>query len=196
MRRLFAALLAITILPMPQSADAAPRTYDIDPAHAVIAFKVDHIGFAKTLGQFLETSGSFVYDEETQTLGEVSVDIVAASVFSNHEARDNHIRNKDFLWADETPVITFRASGGTATSETTGQVTGDLTLRGVTRPVTLDVVLNRAAAYPFGHKKHTLGISASAVIKRSEWGMDYAQGGLVGDDVELIIEIEAIQRDE
>lgn len=178
------------------SVQAEPRTYDIDPDHAAVAFTVDHIGFAKTLGQFLKTSGSFVYDEETRELGEVTVDVDAASVFSNHKARDNHIVGKDFLWVEKSPTITFRANGGTATGDTTGTVTGDLTIRGETRPITLDVMLNKAGAYPFGHKKHTLGISAKGLIKRSEWGMTYALGGIVGDEVELIIEIEAIQRDE
>ena len=197
MRFLFATLLAMSILPSAtRTADAAPRTYDIDPDHAAIAFKVDHIGYAKTLGQFLTTEGFFVYNEETRELGEVTVTIDAKSVFSNHKRRDDHIRNKDFLDAGAHPVISFTANGGEATSDTEGTVTGDLTIRGQTRPVTLDVTLNKAGAYPFGHKKHTLGISARGVIKRSEWGMNYALPDLVGDEVELIIEIEAIQRDE
>ncbi|MEM7056089.1 MAG: YceI family protein [Pseudomonadota bacterium] len=178
------------------SAHAEPRTYDIDPDHAAVAFKVEHIGYAKMLGQFLKTSGSFVYDEETRELGEVTVDVDAASVFSNHRARDNHIVGKDFLWVEKSPVITFRANGGEATGDATGTVTGDLTFRGETNPVTLDVTLNKAGPYPFGHKKHTLGISAKGLIKRSDWSMTYALGGIVGDEVELIIEIEAIQRDE
>jgi len=174
---------------------AAPKTYKIDPEHAVIAFTVDHIGYAKVLGQFLSVEGEFVYDEETRALDAVTVDVDATSVFSNNEARDNHIKGEDFLWAEKTPTITFRAEGGEATSETEGKVTGDLTIRGVTRPVTLDVTLNKAGVYPFGHKKYTLGISARTVIKRSEWDMTYALGGLVGDEVEVIVEIEAIQQD-
>lgn len=193
MRFLVAALLTLSLVP---SAFAAPRTYDIDPDHAAIAFTVDHIGYAKTLGQFLTTEGSFVYNEETRELGEVTVEIDATSVFSNHKRRDDHIRNQDFLHTKEHPLITFTANGGIAESDTAGKVTGDLTIRGVTQPVTLDVTLNKAAPYPFGHKKQTLGISARGTIKRSEFGMTYALGGLVGDEVELIIEVEAIQRDE
>ncbi|MEM9061218.1 MAG: YceI family protein [Pseudomonadota bacterium] len=185
------ALFALTAT----AAHAAPRTYAIDPAHATIAFLVDHIGYAKTLGKFLKTEGSFVYNEDTRELGDVSVEIDATSVFSNDKARDNHIRNKDFLDSKDHPLITFTASGGEAASDTAGTVTGDLTVRGVTNPVTLDVTLNKAAPYPFGHQKQTLGISARATIKRSEFGMTYALGGLVGDEVELIIEIEAIAQD-
>lgn len=193
MRILIASLFALSLVP---AAQAAPRTYDIDPDHAAIAFTVDHIGYAKTLGQFLSTEGMFVYDEETRELGEVTVTIDAKSVFSNHDRRDDHIRNKDFLDTANNPTITFTADGGEAASESSGTVTGDLTIRGVTRPVTLDVTLNKAGPYPFGHKKHTLGISARGTIMRSEFGMTYALGGIVGDEVDLIIEIEAIRRDE
>lgn len=190
---LAAALAAATAVAAP--AQAEPRAYQIDPTHATIAFLVDHIGYAKTLGTFLKTEGSFVYDEETKELGEVRVIVDATSVFSNDKARDNHVRGKDFLDTKSSPEIVFVATGSQASSDTTGTVTGDLTIRGETRPVTLDVSLNKAGPYPFGHKKHTLGISARATIKRSEWGMTYALGGLVGDEVELIIEVEAIQQD-
>lgn len=188
-------VLALGMALVGSAAFAAPKTYTIDPDHALVAFKVDHIGYAKILGQFLTVEGQFVFDEEAKDLGVVSVDVDAGSVFSNHKARDNHIKGKDFLWSEKTPMITFRAEGGTVKSENSGTVTGDLTIRGETKPITLDVVLNKAGPYPFGHKKQTLGISASATIKRSDWGMTYALGGIVGDEVELIIEIEAIQQD-
>ncbi|MEM6622547.1 MAG: YceI family protein [Pseudomonadota bacterium] len=194
MLRLFTVAVALTFTLM-SPAVGAPKTYKIDPDHAAIAFFVKHIGYARTLGQFLTTEGEFIYNEETQELGEVSIRVDAASVFSNHERRDGHIRNRDFLHVEEHPTITFTATGGEAASETSGTVTGDLTIRGVTRPVTLDVTLNRAAPYPFGHKRQTLGISARAVIKRSEFGMTYALPDLVGDEVELLIEVEAIQQD-
>lgn len=188
-------LAVICALGLTTPLKAEPRTYEIDPKHASIAFLVEHIGYAKTLGQFLKTSGSFVYDEDARVLGDVNVAVDATSVFSNDDARDNHVRGKDFLDTRNSPDITFTATGGQATGETTGTVTGDLTLRGVTNPVTLDVTLNKADAYPFGHKQHTLGISARATIKRSDWGMTYALGGIVGDEVELIIEVEAIRQE-
>lgn len=193
MKRLLIAALAVLAL-APQ-AQADMRTYTIDPDHAAIAFKVEHIGYAMTLGQFLKTEGRFSYDVDTKELGEVVVDVDAASVFSNHKARDKHIVSKDFLWVEKTPTITFRATASEATGDNTGTVTGDLTFRGETNPVTLDVTLNKVGPYPFGHKKETLGISASGTLKRSDWGMTYAQGGIVGDEVELIIEIEAILQD-
>ncbi|MEM7505682.1 MAG: YceI family protein, partial [Pseudomonadota bacterium] len=86
----------------------------------------------------------------------------------------------------------FTANGGEVTGEGTGTVTGDLTLLGVTKPVTLDVTLNKTGPYPFGHKKKTMGISARGMVKRSDFGMTYALGGIVGDEVEIVIEMEAI----
>ena len=144
---------------------------------------------------FREVEGGFTYDAETQTLSDLKVEIEADSVDTFHKARDRHVRDDDFLAADDHPKITFVMTGAEATSETAGRVTGDLTLRGVTRPVTLDVTLNRAAEYPFGHREFTLGISAKGMVKRSDFGSTYAlEGGLVGDEVEIVIEAEAIRR--
>ncbi|MEM8793104.1 MAG: YceI family protein [Pseudomonadota bacterium] len=175
-------------------AKAQPATYKIDPAHTVVGFWVMHIGFARTFGQFTEVSGSFVFDEETQTLSDVNVTVPTASVFTNHDARDGHVKNADFLNVSAFPEMTFTATGGEVTGENKGTVTGDLTLLGVTQPITLDVTLNKSGVYPFGHKQQTLGISGRGVVKRSNFGMTYALGGIVGDEVEVIIEMEAIKQ--
>ncbi|MEL7258621.1 MAG: YceI family protein [Pseudomonadota bacterium] len=181
------------------SAAAAPAQadmarYELDPTHTFVYFKVDHIGYAKTLGVFTEVSGGFMYDADSQELGDVDVSINAASVNTFHEARDEHVRNKDFLNVSEHPQITFVASSGSAESENNGTVTGDLTVLGQTRPVMLSVTLNKAGAYPFGHKRDVLGLSMQTSIKRSDFGMMYAvENGLVGDTVDINIETEAMK---
>lgn len=178
------------------TAKAEPASYKLDPSHLTIAFLVRHLGYADTLGQFLEANGSFVYDDEARTVENIVVEIDTASVFSNHEARDNHLRSNDFLAADENPVIRFVGTGAEPTGETTGRIMGDLTIRGVTRPVVLDVTLNKAGNYPWGDKHYALGLSARTTIKRSEFGMMYAvEGGIVGDEVDIILEFEAIRQD-
>ncbi|MEM9147160.1 MAG: YceI family protein [Pseudomonadota bacterium] len=187
------AVLASAALLASQPAEAA--TWKIDPAHVTVAFKVSHIGFADTLGIFREVEGTIEYDEDTKTLGDVRVTIDPVSVWTNHDRRDAHVRNKDFLHAEAHPEIVFVATGSEQTSDTAGTVSGDLTLRGETRPITLDVTLNKIGEYPFGHKKRTIGASVTGVIKRSEFGMTYALGGIVGDDVEVMIEIEAVLED-
>ncbi len=188
-----AALLA-TLSSLP--AQALPRRFTLDPEHLAIAFKSRHLGLSDVLGQFLKASGSFVYDEQARTVEDIRVEIRADSVFSNHDARDGHLRSGDFLDASAHPLITFVGTRSEATGERTGKVHGDLTLRGVTRPVVLDVTLIGAGAYPFGDKHHAVGVSATTVLKRSEFGMHYAlEGGMVGDEVPVIIEFEAIRQD-
>ena len=177
---------------------AEPRTYTIDPDHFAIGFQIDHLGYADVIGMFLKGSGSFVYDEATRTLTSGRVVVAADSVFSNHKARDRHVRDSDFLDADSHPEIVFEATGFETVAENggrlDGRLKGNLTLLGQTHPVTLEVALNKAATYPFGHRKHTLGISARTTLQRSQWGMTYGvKNGMVGDDVLLSFEFEAMR---
>lgn len=172
---------------------AEPQTFRIDEDHLSIVFLVDHIGYQRQFGQFLEAGGSFVYDPAANRLSSGEVTIAAKSVFTNHDRRDRHLRNEDFLDVDEHPEIRFVVTDHRAGERDHHQVDGELSLLGQTRPVSLEVTLNKAADYPFGHGEYTLGLSARTTIKRSDWGMDYGvSGGLVGDEVELWFELEAI----
>ncbi len=176
------------------TAGAEPREFVIDPDHFGISFRVRHIGYADTLGLFLRAQGRFVYDETTRTLHSGRVVVDTRSVFTNHERRDAHVRNEDFLDVESHPEAVFEAGALALGEDGKGTLRGNLTLLGQTRPVVLDVSLNKAADYPFpiGLAKYTLGISASTTLKRSDWGMNYAVGnGLVGDDVHMVFEIEA-----
>ena len=185
---LFALLLALPL-------QAAPATYRIDPEHFSIAFLIEHVGYSKMIGQFAQASGEFVYDEETRQLRSGSVEVRAASVSTHHEKRDEHVRSADFLDATAHPLIRFTARQYTARGDSSGVLQGDLTLLGQTHPVELKVQLNKAAKYPFGHGKHTLGVSATTTIQRSRWGMTYGvANAMVGDDVELLFEFEAMQQ--
>jgi len=176
------------------SASAEPREYLIDPDHFGISFRVRHIGYADTLGMFLRASGRFVYDESTRMLHSARVVVDTASVFSNHDKRDEHLRKADFLDVQSYPEAVFEATGFEAAGEDAGRLRGTLTLLGQTRPVELAVTLNKSAVYPFppGVARYTLGLSASTTLRRSDWGMDYAVAdGLVGDEVHVSFELEA-----
>jgi polyisoprenoid-binding protein YceI len=174
---------------------AAPATYRIDPEHFSIAFLVEHLGFEKVIGQFAEASGEFVYDETTSKLTSGSVEVKAASVSTHHAPRDGHVRSGDFLDAEKYPVIRFVAKDYRAGEDGNGILKGELTLLGQTHPVELTTRLNKAGKYPFGHGKHTLGISARAKLERSKWGMVYGVAGkMVGDEVELLFEFEALRQ--
>ena len=174
---------------------AAPAEYTIDPDHFSVGFLVEHIGYAKILGMFLEAEGHFIFDEEAGSLSELNIVIYTRSVFTNHKKRDNHLRGPDFLNAKEFPNMTFKGTSSEQTGDRTGQVHGLLTLLGKSFPLSLDVTRNKSGIYPFGHKKHTSGISARSSFRRSTYDMNYAVGnGWVGDEVELIIELEAIRQ--
>ena len=178
------------------SAQAAPERYQIDPSHFSIVFSADHIGYGPAFGMFLKGGGSFIFDEETQELSDLVVTIDADSVFSNDDRRDGHLRSDEFLAAEANPEIRFEMTEASAETDTTGTISGDLTLRGETKPVTLDVTLNKIDAYPFG-ENYVIGVTATTTLKRSEWGMNYAvENGLVGDEVDITLGVEAIRQDD
>ena len=185
-------------------ADAA--LYRLDPEHTSVGFLIGHVGFAKVLGRFDEAAGSFMYDPETGSLSELRVTIATDSVDTGNEARDEHVRNADFLDVARHPEMVFEAEGtvsDTAGSDggdesaplASGTLEGTLMLLDETRPISLEYTLNKAADYPFGHGDFTLGVSLRGELSRSDWGMDYGvANGLVGDRVELLIETEANRR--
>ncbi|WP_147112438.1 YceI family protein [Tateyamaria sp. syn59] len=194
MRTTLAATAVFTALAASAQADMA--RYELDVEHTNVYFTIEHIGYARTLGIFTDLEGQFFYDVDSQELGEVTVTIDAASIDTFNERRDGHVRNQDFLHVSEHPEITFTATGGTAAGDANGTVTGDLTILGVTQPVTLDVTLNKVAEYPFGHRREVLGLSMTATIQRSDFGMTYGvDNGLVGDEVRINIETEAMKMD-
>jgi polyisoprenoid-binding protein YceI len=178
-----------------QPAAAEPARYVVDPANSSIGFSANHIGYKDVLGLFLEERGSFTYDETTRELSDLVFEVEAASVYTDNPARDRHLRSGDFLDAENHPLIRFVMTEAVPESETTGVIKGDLTVRGVTQPVEVAVTLNRIAPYPWGDN-YVLGASAETVIKRSAFGSSYAlEGGLVGDEISLTFEIEAIRQD-
>jgi polyisoprenoid-binding protein YceI len=189
-------MLAASSLP----SNAAPRDYRIDPEHASFGFLISHIGYANVLGMFREVAGGFRFDEEKQEISDVTVTVKTASVFTNHEKRDEHLRKEEFLWTDRYPEMTFTMTSAQKTGERTGKITGNLTLRGVTKPITLDITLNKVGEYPFGgglfaKPNYVAGISARGTFRRSEWGVLYGtDNGWVGDEVQLIIELEGIRQ--
>lgn len=190
--RTFVALPAA--LAINTGAMAEPRKFIVDDEHFSIVFEIMHIGYAPVMGMFREVEGQFVYDEEARELKSGQLVFQSDSVFTNHKKRDEHVRNEDFLISEEYPEITYTVTGFETTGENTGKVTGDLEMLGQTRPVVLDVTLNKSAVYPFGHEEYTLGISASTTLKRSEWRMTYGiDQAMVGDEVTLRFGFEAIR---
>lgn len=184
------ALIALCASP----AYAAAERFTLDPAHTTVAFLIDHVGFAKTLGTFNDVSGSFNYDTDTKQVSDINIVVKTASVDSANKARDKHVRNKDFLNVKKHPEMTFTASSATVDANGSATIDGNLQLLGQSQPLQLTVTLNKAEKYPFGHKSFTLGVSARGTVQRSAYGMNYGvANGLVGDTIDLIIEAEANQ---
>tara|TARA_B100001564_G_scaffold268335_1_gene229945 strand:+ start:102 stop:620 length:519 start_codon:yes stop_codon:yes gene_type:complete len=170
--------------------------YILDETHLSIGFLVEHAGYARTLGMFTKAGGSFKYDETSQVVSDVKIIIDTSSVFTNHEKRDSHLRSPDFLDSKKYPEMIFEADVNDLKLNP-GKIKGNLTLLGITKPLILDAKINKIDTYPFRvglSKPMVMGVSASASFKRSDFGMNYAiKKNLVGDEIELIIEFEAIQ---
>jgi polyisoprenoid-binding protein YceI len=176
---------------------AKPAKYEIDPEHLSIGFLVEHIGYSKVLGMFRKATGSYVFDETTGMLSDVKIVVETASVFTNHQRRDDHLKGTDFLNVPEFPNMTFTAGSARRTGERTFAIEGRLELLGRTNPLTLEATWNKSAEYEirpsiFGAKPYVMGVSARGSFKRSAFGMKYGlANGLVGDEVQLLIEFEA-----
>ena len=191
--RLFRALLWSALLGTPATY-AADAHYELDPEHLTIAFLVDHIGYADSLGLFRKATGSYTFDEATRTLKNVRVVVETNSVFTGHDRRDGHLRGADFLDSSREPQMVFTADAAQWRDDKAFVVDGELELVGKRRPLRLSGTLNKSGVYPIGgaSKPYVMGVSLRGTLKRSDWDMDYGiANGLVGDDVELIIEFEA-----
>lgn len=188
MRRLFVlALVFFTFVS--GSALAEPLTYGFDKKHTQILFFVNHMGFSNSNGKFLGFDGSFTFDEARPQDGHVEVTIDTNSLNMDDGKWEEHLKSKDFFNVETYPSMTFKSTKVEMTGEKTAMLTGDLTLLGQTKPVTLDVTLNRCGAHPMSSAP-TCGFSARGTIKRSEWGMT-SYVPMVSGEVELRIEVEA-----
>ncbi|MBG78348.1 MAG: polyisoprenoid-binding protein [Alphaproteobacteria bacterium] len=172
-----------------QVANAAPESYNFDPTHTNILWKAEHFGFSKPSGRFGLTSGELILDEDAPENSSVEVVIDTTDLVTGIEKFDAHLKSSDFLDVENFPTATFKSTAVEVTGETTAKVTGDLTLHGVTKPVTLDMTLNKIGINPISEKK-TAGFSGSIVLKRSDFGISMYVPN-VSDEVEISIEAEA-----
>ena len=191
--------LAVGWMVLPASpAWAQAARYELDPDHLTVAFLVDHIGYAKTLGLFRTARGSYSFDEATGRLSAVRIEVDTRSVFTNQRQRDEHLKGADFLNSGEFPTLVFSAETARRTGERTFEIAGQLQLLGKTQPLTLQATWNKSAESPIGpigRRPYVMGVSARGSFKRSAFGMNYAvANGWVGDEVALIIEFEAIRK--
>lgn len=173
----------------------ATGTWTIDASHSEVGFTVRHLGISKTRGRFGTFSGDIVVTEPPEA-SRVTVEIDAASIDTRDAGRDEHLRSDDFLAVAAHPALTFSTTG----VEPGGDrwlVTGDLTIRGVTRPVLLDTELVGLASDPWGNER--VGFHATTEVNREDFGLTWnavldAGGLLVGKTVTIDIEVEAVRQ--
>jgi polyisoprenoid-binding protein YceI len=171
-------------------------TYTIDPAHSQVGFVARHAMVTKVRGAFDDFDGTAVFEAGQPEAAAVTVNIRSASINTRNQQRDEHLRNNDFLAVDEYPAITFVSTGLHVTGDDTFELTGDLTIRGVTNAVTIPFTFEGAATDPFGNVR--LGFAGSVAINRKDYGVTWnaaleTGGFLVSDKVVLEFEVSAIK---
>ena len=191
MRGLAAAMaLGASLTWVTAGAIAAPMKQKVDDGHTSVHFMIFHGGFSKVMGEFRKVDVTeFVFDPEDVSNSKVSATIDAASLDSNHYFRDNYTRSETFLNVIKNPTITFVSTKVWKTGDHTGKMTGDLTLRGVTKPVTFDITYNKGGKHLSG--KYSIdGFTATGKINRSDFDMK-AFLPWVADEVEIVMQLEA-----
>lgn len=176
----------------PAIGNAGAATYDIDPAHSSVNFQIRHLAISKVNGNFADFGGTFVYDEGKPGEWMAEATIQAASIDTDNDDRDAHLRNEDFFNVEKYPTLTFKSTG-----VKDGKLIGELTMVGVTKPVELDLEYNGAMTDPWGNEK--VAFTATGKISRKDFGMTWnkaldAGGVVLGDDVKIELEIAGAKR--
>jgi len=168
---------------------AAEDAYTIDPVHSQPSFEVRHMGFSTQRGSFGKATGKITLDRAARK-GTIDVTIDATSIKTIDPRLDKHVQSEDFFNVAKYPTITFKSTNLIFEGDHVVAVDGDLTLLGIAKPVTLRVTNDTCGEHPI-NKKPMCGAEATATVKRSDWGMKYGLPRAVGDDVRIIITIEA-----
>lgn len=179
----------------PVTSAATGQTWSLDPSHSQVGFAVKHLMISNVKGRFPHVSGSVQIEPSGTRKVDVSIEV--ATITTGDEKRDAHLRSADFLHADEHPVIQFTGHKIEGNVNSKFSLHGDLSIRGVSRPVTLYVITEGRLTDPWG--KERVGYSATATINRKDYGLEWnmaleAGGVLVGDEVRITIETELVRQ--
>jgi polyisoprenoid-binding protein YceI len=185
MKKLFTTLATFCFFTSAHASD----TYKLDPNHTNITWSANHFGFSNPSGKFADSDGTLILDEKNPQNSSIEVIIKTTSLVTGLAKFDEHLKSKDFFNVEKFPTAKFVSTSIALVGKTNAKVKGDLTLLGITKPITLDVKLNKIGTNPISQRK-TAGFSASSTIKRSQFGIEFGLPG-VSDDVKLTIESEA-----
>lgn len=181
-----AVLLIVTALP------AAAETYEVDAVHSGVHFRVSHLSASMFQGRFNDVSGSLTFDENAPEKASINLEVKAGSVDTRNEQLDGHIESPDFLNAKQFPVITFKSKSFKKKGDNTYEVTGDFTLRGKTKEVTVEA--EHIGSSNMGQFGPRIGFSTSFTINRRDFDVNYGTNEAVGDEITLIVDIEGAKK--
>jgi polyisoprenoid-binding protein YceI len=167
---------------------AAPVAYELKKDHTDISFKISHAGFTMKHGSFADITGSLNFDADHLDAGSVEVTVAINSILTNHVKRDHDLQGPNFLDAVQYPTMRFASTKVVQTGTDKLDVTGTLTLHGVSKPLTLHASINRIGPSPFGNAQ-TVGFSATGSLNRSDYGIKAALP-MIGDEVAIDIDAE------
>jgi polyisoprenoid-binding protein YceI len=173
----------------------AKTTWKLDPAHSIVEFSAKHMMITTVKGRITDVEGTIYADEKNFRNSSVEATLKAASIDTRTEQRDNHLRSPDFLHVEQFPAIEFRSTGIEGSKEEF-KLTGELTIRGVTKEIALDVTFEGQAKDPWGSER--IGFSAKGKIDRRDFGLTWNQlletgGAIVSNDIRIAIEVEAVK---
>jgi polyisoprenoid-binding protein YceI len=172
---------------------AHAETYDIDAIHSAVMFRAKRLGVVYVYGRFNEFAGTIEMNGEDVASGRLSLDVKTASVDTGNERRDDHLRSPDFLNAAQLPLMKFESTGVRSAGEGQFEVTGNLTLHGVTKPVTARVELVGAGKDPGGAGKSLVGFEGKLTLKRSDFDVKFMVGP-VSDEIDVHLALHAVAR--
>ena len=175
-----------------QSVQAQAVTYRIDPVHSFIIFRVKHLNTGFAYGRFNTFSGTIVVDERNPANSSIELEIDANSVDTGNSQRDDHLRSPDFFSARQFPKITFKSTRVRKINDTTVEVQGDLTMRGVTRPITARVTFTGKGRNQRGQE--IIGFETTFMIRRSQFNINYGLNGGLADEVRVTFAVEGIRQ--
>lgn len=193
MKKIVSLIFALTLFTATQArADAVTYTYD--PLHTQILFGINHMGYTTSHGRFNKFTGKFVLDEAHPELATAEISIDVNSLDMASDIWNEHVKEK-FLEPAKFPSITFKSTGIKRTGDKTASMTGNLTLHGVTKPVTLNVTLNKIGQNPMMQSQQDAGFSITGSLKRSDFGIA-AFIPMVSDEVALDIQVDGVHPNE
>ena len=185
--------LAAAVASLATGAVAAPEKFMLDASHSQIVFSYDHLGFSTTYGMFSGFEGEIMFDQEDPAASSVTVSMPVVEMITGWKPREDHFMTEDFFGVKEGDLITFTSTGIEVTGDNTANITGDLTMNGVTKSVVLDAKLNQVGDHPMANKPWA-GFDATTTLVRSDFDLGQF-APFVGDEVEVRISVEAQKAD-